>query len=73
MAGIPKGGTEHMIFLKILLVCSKGMLIQILKLLGDILEWKPGYYVHNPNILGINNDECLLWVLYKKTYGYSMQ
>lgn len=73
MAGIPKGQTEHMICLNISLVCSKGMLIQILWPLGDILEWKRGYHLHNLNILRINNDESLLLVLHKKTSGYSMQ
>ena len=71
MAGITKGQTEHMICLNMSCVCSKGMLIQILKPLGDILEWKPVYHLHNPNILGTNNNESLLLVLYKKTWLFN--
>lgn len=49
-----------MTYLNISFLYFKGVLIWVLKSPVDILEWKPGYYLHNPNTSGMDNNGPLL-------------
>lgn len=53
---------SRLLFLNISFVYFKGILIWVLKSLEDILEWKPGYYLHNPNSSGTDNNGPLLLI-----------